>query len=604
VKTDTAYQRLLDDLRNDGRLVNEDGGRAMGQCPAHDDTNPSLAITAVEGQVLVHCHAGCLTETVMKSLGRSLADLYDDRKGASYRYSDGRIVNRKAGKRFSQQGNTKGAALYRVERIGDATAVYVVEGEKDVHAVEAVGGTAVCSAMGAGKADKFDWTPLKDRAVIIVADKDEPGHKHARQVAGLLGGVAASVKVVEAKAGKDAADHIAAGHGLDDFVEVEQPQPEPAAVIDGAELLDDVRDWFATYIGCASEDHEILALWTLHTHVAEECYTSPRLLLDSSMPGSGKTTTLEHCDKLCCGATLMATISSAPMLARITQNGRVTLLIDEVDRALDPKKPLVGELVAMLNSGYKVGATRPVLVPVKGGGWEVDKMPTFAPVVLSGNSPRLPDDTRSRCIRILLVPDVDGTVADTDWEAIEDDAQELHDRIAAWAEQARPAVTAASPELPEGCRGRSREKWRPLARVAAVVGGDWTTVVEKLIERDLAEERADREHGLRNLPPAVVLINDLCHCWPKECQPVSLTTVPARFVPTQELVEKVKQHNPAMWGPLNSTGKPLTVQGFGRMLSQGFKIYSQRDGDKNSPRGYYRGQFADAWHRHGSGVSE
>ena len=121
MKPHTAYQRLLDDLRNDGRLVNEDGGRAMAQCPAHDDTNPSLAITAVEGQVLVHCHAGCLTDTVMKSLGRSLADLYDDRKGTSYRYSDGRIVNRKAGKRFSQHGNTKGAALYHVERIGDAT---------------------------------------------------------------------------------------------------------------------------------------------------------------------------------------------------------------------------------------------------------------------------------------------------------------------------------------------------------------------------------------------------------------------------------------------------------------------------------------------------
>src|SRR3546814_15954853 len=81
-----------------------------------------------------------------------------------------------------------------------------------------------------------------------------------------------------------------------------------------------------------------------------------------------------------------------------------TILIDEVDRSLDPKKPGVEDLIAILNSGYKRGATRPVLVPSKGGEWDVSEMSTFSPVAMAGNAPHPPDDTRSRCIRVLLLP--------------------------------------------------------------------------------------------------------------------------------------------------------------------------------------------------------
>jgi 5S rRNA maturation endonuclease (ribonuclease M5) len=583
----TAHQRLLDDLRNDGRIVNEDGGRAMAQCPAHDDTNPSLAITAVEGQVLVHCHAGCLTETVMKSLGRSLADLYDDRKGASYRYSDGRIVNRKANKTFSQQGNTQSNALYHVEKIGDATTVYVCEGEKDVLAVEAVGGTAVSSAMGAGKADKFDWTPLKGKEVIVIADNDQPGHGHARDVVERLDGIASSVKVVKANDGKDAADHIAAGHGLDEFVEIQGVKVE---IPNGADLIEAVANWYNRFIACDKEDLHILALWTIHTHLAEECHTSPRLLLDSAMPGSGKTTVCDHMTRLACNAVHFASLSSPALLVRILQGGIRTLLIDEADRALSPDKPGVGELVAVINSGYRVGATRPVLTPQKGGGWQHEEMPTFAPVVLAGNSPRLADDTRSRCIRILLMPDLDGLIEDSDWEYLDEEAKELHDIIVAWADSVRDNVKSLKVDLPEKCRARSREKWRPLKRVAVQAGGDWPEITDELIERDLAEEAADREDGLRNLPPAVVVMTDLYEIWPDG----------VAFMGTVDLVKKLAFHNPEQWSEFSTYGKRLTGTRLGRMITQVAKVHSTRV-EHNGVRGYRRADLEPAWHRLGIG---
>ena len=596
----TAYDRLLEDLRNDGREIRDGGtGRAVAQCPAHADNNPSLSITRIDDSVLVHCHAGCSTEQVMGAIGRTLADLFDNKKSTSYSYGDGRIVTRKPNKSFPQQGNTKGRALFHAEKIGDERTVYVVEGEKDVLAVEAVGGTAVCSAMGAGKAHLADWSVLAGKDILIVADRDDAGGKHAIQVAEILAGVAASVIVVESAIGKDAADHIAAGKTLEEFVAAQWWQSakhtESRETIDGANLLDQVMEWYARFISCDPLDLEVLTLFTVHTHLVVECYTTPRLLLDSAMPGSGKTTVCEHLSRLTCNGVLFASLSSTAMLVRILENGINTLLIDEVDRTLAPDKQDVGDLIAVLNSGYKRGATRPVLVPATGGGWTTAKMSTFAPVVLAGNSPQLPDDTRSRCIRILLSPDLDGTIDDSDWEFIEEEAKELHDEIAAWADQVRDEVSSLQVDLPEGCRARSREKWRPLLRVAKAAGKHWPGRVTDLIARDLAEEEADRADGLRSLPPGVVLMRDLYTLWSAGGQFAGNT-----FAGTKELVNALAFHNPEQWGESNRYGKRLNDTRLGRMISQVSKVHSSRE-TRDGPRGYYRAALEPGWARLGIG---
>jgi hypothetical protein len=40
----------------------------MGQCPAHEDRNPSLSITEKNGKVLIHCFAGCGPADVIAAL--------------------------------------------------------------------------------------------------------------------------------------------------------------------------------------------------------------------------------------------------------------------------------------------------------------------------------------------------------------------------------------------------------------------------------------------------------------------------------------------------------------------------------------------------------
>jgi hypothetical protein len=211
---DTAQQRLIDALREAGQLVKDNGHRAMAQCPAHDDNTPSLSIRDNDGHVLIYCHAGCETAAVLDAIGWSLRDLYDNHQDVIYRYSDGRQTVRTVDKRFFQRGNTKGRALYGADRLTDGDrVVFIVEGEKDVHTAAGENVAAVSPAMGAGKAARADWTPLRGRTVVVVADQDGPGRKHAREVAEIVSEVAAAVWIAEPAAGcKDLTDHVMAGH--------------------------------------------------------------------------------------------------------------------------------------------------------------------------------------------------------------------------------------------------------------------------------------------------------------------------------------------------------------------------------------------------------
>jgi len=215
---ETAFNRVLSAFRDNGLTVIERGDRANAQAPGHSGVDRSVSIKSIEGRVLMYCHAGEQLDDVLAAVGLHKRDLFDNPRGATYSYPDGRRVVRSPDKKFWQRGNTKGRSVFRADRIGGADTVFCVEGEQDVLAVESVGGIAVCSAMGAEKAYLFDWEPLRGRNAVVVADSDEPGRKHAAQVAGLLDGIAASVWIVEAKTGKDAADHITAGHTLDEFV--------------------------------------------------------------------------------------------------------------------------------------------------------------------------------------------------------------------------------------------------------------------------------------------------------------------------------------------------------------------------------------------------
>jgi hypothetical protein len=52
------------------------------RCPAHDDRHPSLSIVeGDDGRVLVHCHAGCTPQAIVKAVNLNMADLMPPKVG-------------------------------------------------------------------------------------------------------------------------------------------------------------------------------------------------------------------------------------------------------------------------------------------------------------------------------------------------------------------------------------------------------------------------------------------------------------------------------------------------------------------------------------------
>src|SRR5579863_5777318 len=197
----SAFDLVRRKLEDHGCQVKGSGRELSAQCPAHEDRNPSLSVTNGNSRVLMRCHAGCDIDDVLATLGLTRADLFDDKPGtgirdehvAIYEYVDetGELlfqVLRMPGKQFRQRvpdasskdgwkwrlGETR-RVLYRLPQVIEAAnagrEIWVTEGEKDVHALEAAGVTATCNPGGAGK-----WRPefseaLAGARVTIVADR-------------------------------------------------------------------------------------------------------------------------------------------------------------------------------------------------------------------------------------------------------------------------------------------------------------------------------------------------------------------------------------------------------------------------------------------------
>ena len=90
--------------------------------------------------------------------------------------------------------------LYRAQELhyaDPAAPVLVAEGEKDCDRLHRLGFVATCPEGGAGKWIKAHVKAMPaDRAVVILADADKPGMRHAADVAAGLWPVASSVRIV------------------------------------------------------------------------------------------------------------------------------------------------------------------------------------------------------------------------------------------------------------------------------------------------------------------------------------------------------------------------------------------------------------------------
>ncbi len=259
----TPIEKVLSRLP--GHRTAGDGFKAC--CPSHEDRNPSLSIReADDGTVLLKCFGGCPTPRIVSDLELNMTDLFptprepswpanlspkpqseprnfasaDDAIKAYGRGSPGRQWSYTDAEgvevgRTARWETAAGKEIRPVAKFPDGwrhlampaprpllnlpalladsdSVVYVVEGEKCVDALTALGLLATTSAGGSQAARLTDWTLLAGRRVVVLPDKDDAGRKYAEAVGDILEDLGASVSVV-------AMDGLTAGGDVADLYE-------------------------------------------------------------------------------------------------------------------------------------------------------------------------------------------------------------------------------------------------------------------------------------------------------------------------------------------------------------------------------------------------
>lgn len=285
VKVRKPIEDTFEELKDKyaAKLDPYDPNKFKALCPVHDDTDPSLGVTLKEHRdtqqmvIVMHCFGcGASTEAICKAWGLELSDLFendlsaeakpqhrpdklgqgsligDEAESASYDYfdEDGKLLytveRNKPGSSDKfvtdyPNGKTDKRVLYRLRELMAAPIdkpILVLEGEKDCDTAANMGFIATTNPFGTGAWKEEYNQYLKDRHVIVIADNDKTGRRHAYQIQAELYGVAASVKVIEALPGVkekgDLTDWVESGgtaEGLRRIIGQEiKPKGEPYAV--------------------------------------------------------------------------------------------------------------------------------------------------------------------------------------------------------------------------------------------------------------------------------------------------------------------------------------------------------------------------------------
>ncbi|BBF98993.1 MULTISPECIES: DUF3631 domain-containing protein [Pseudonocardia] len=242
-----------------------------------------------------------------------------------------------------------------------------------------------------------------------------------------------------------------------------------------AELLDQVAA-FVSRFSVFPDRHTapMLALWYAHTHAVQHFYTTPRLILDSAEPGSGKTRVLEVAQYLVRKPEMTISITTAAIF-RMLCDGPVTLLFDEIDAVFSPKGGGNNEdLRGLLNSGYKRSATVSRCVG-DASRMKVERFPVFAPVALAGIAGAMPATITTRAITVHMRRRAPHERAEAFRERrVDNEATPLREQLAAWLDMVgEDELVGAEPVMPEQVTDRAAEVWEPLLAIADLAGGHW-----------------------------------------------------------------------------------------------------------------------------------
>jgi len=471
-------------------------------------------------------------------------------------------------------------ALYNLTSVLAASELLVVEGEKDGDTGNALGFTATTSGAAGSWKDEFSEA-LRHKAVTIIADADEPGRKHARQVAVSLYDKVESLKVVELPGAKDLTVWVERGGTRDALIDLIQNAPEwKPQTVDGAEVLTSVYEFVRRFVSLSEPQAVVVSLWVAHTHTIGNADATPYLAITSAEKQCGKTRLLEVMQTVVANPWLTGRVTAAVLVRKIDAD-KPTLLLDESDAAFGGEKEYAEALRGILNTGHRRGGVASLCVG-KGAEISFKDFSTFCPKAIAGIG-RLPDTIADRSIPIRLKRAAPGEVVERfRLRNVTPEAEALRAWIETWCDSVADGLRDARPALPDELSDRQQDGVEPLLAIADAARQGWPEIGRSaLVTLCVDAQESDGSIGVR-------LLSDIRQVFDLHG---------ADKLPSAALTDALAATETSPWGEW-SHGKPLSTPKLARLLRPfGVTPRTIRIGAETS-KGYELADFEDAFKRY------
>jgi putative DNA primase/helicase len=340
---------------------------------------------------------------------------------------------------------------------------------------------------------------------------------------------------------------------------------EPSAEhVDGAALLNNLRQVFRRYVVLPRGADIALPLWVLHAWTMDAGDISPLMVLVSPTKRCGKTSVLIVLYFLTPRSELSSNIT-APALFRYIADVRPTLLIDEADSFAKDNEELRG----ILNSGHTKAAGNVIR--------NVDHKPrrfsTWAPKAIATIG-TLADTLEDRAIIVRLQRKAPGAKVERLRRRDNADFAALRSQAARWAADNFDKLVDPDPKMPD-LNDRAADNWRPLLAIADLAGGTWPEEARRAACLLSGEEQGAIGVGLLRDIRSVFGDDDV--------------------IRSSDLVAKLTADPERPWAEWRY-GRPLTQKQLAGLLAP-FHIISLTVHPPGLPdgKGYRRTDFEEAW---------
>ncbi len=353
----------------------------------------------------------------------------------------------------------------------------------------------------------------------------------------------------------------------------------PSCSETGATILDDVHTFIGRFVAYPSGHARIAhALWIAHTHMMEAWDSTPRIAFLSPEPASGKSRALEVTEPLVPRAVEAVNVSPAYLFRKVgAEEGRPTILYDEIDTVFGPKAKENEEIRGLLNAGHRKHSIAGRCVARKDG-VVLEEMPAYCAVALAGLG-GLPDTILSRSVVVRMRRRAPSETVEPYRRRVNGaQGESIRARLESWA-AATVRCDMAWPTMPSGIDDRDADVWEALLMVADAAGSDWPQRSRNAAVALVAESR-------RSAPSlGIQLLADMRKVFAGH-----------DALPTESILSALLAMTESPWGDLR--GKPLDARSLShRLRPYGVAPKTVRIG-ATTPKGYNREDLHDQWLRY------